>query len=82
MIMGLAFFTPLGVAGAIFFAMHNMVAKTNAFFVMGLVNRLKGSFLLKEVGGLFKESPLLAVLFIIPAFALAGIPPLSAFSEN
>lgn len=79
MIMGLAFFTPLGVAGAIFFAMHNMVAKTNAFFVMGLVNRLKGSFHLKEVGGLFKESPLLAVLFIIPAFALAGIPPLSGF---
>ncbi|MDF1573299.1 MAG: proton-conducting transporter membrane subunit [Bacteroidales bacterium] len=34
---------------------------------------------MKEVGGLFKESPVLAVLFIIPAFALAGIPPLSGF---
>lgn len=79
MIMGLAIFTPLGIAGALFFTLHNMVAKTNAFVVSGLINRMRGSYSLKEVGGLFKESPVLAVLFIIPAFALAGIPPLSGF---
>jgi len=79
MIMGLAIFTPLGIAGAIFFALHNMLAKTNTFVVSGLINRMRGSYSLKEVGGLFKESPVLAVLFIIPAFALAGIPPLSGF---
>lgn len=79
MIMGLAIFTPLGIAGAIFFALHNMLAKTNTFVVAGLINRMRGSYSLKEVGGLFKDSPVLAVLFIIPAFALAGIPPLSGF---
>ncbi len=79
MIMGLAIFTPLGIAGAIFFALHNMLAKSNTFVVAGLINRMRGSYSLKEVGGLFKESPVLAVLFIIPAFALAGIPPLSGF---
>jgi len=79
MIMGLAIFTPLGIAGAIFFALHNMVAKTNTFVVAGLINRMRGSYSLREVGGLFRESPVLAVLFIIPAFALAGIPPLSGF---
>ncbi len=79
MIMGLAIFTPLGIAGAIFFALHNMLAKTNTFVVSGLINRMRGSYSLKQVGGLFKESPFLAVLFIIPAFALAGIPPLSGF---
>jgi len=79
MIFGLAIFTPLGVAGAIFFALHNMLAKTNTFVIAGLINRMRGSYSLKEVGGLFKESPFLAVLFIIPAFALAGIPPLSGF---
>jgi multicomponent Na+:H+ antiporter subunit D len=79
MIMGLAIFTPLGIAGAIFFALHNMLAKTNTFVVAGLINRMHGSYSLKEVGGLFKESPVLALLFIIPAFALAGIPPLSGF---
>jgi multicomponent Na+:H+ antiporter subunit D len=79
MLMGLAIFTPLGVAGGIFFALHNMLAKTNTFVVAGLINRMRGTYSLKEVGGLFKESPVLAVLFIIPAFALAGIPPLSGF---
>jgi multicomponent Na+:H+ antiporter subunit D len=79
MIMGLAIFTPLGIAGAIFFTLHNMLAKTNTFVVSGLINRMRGSYSLKEVGGLFRESPLLATLFIIPAFALAGIPPLSGF---
>jgi multicomponent Na+:H+ antiporter subunit D len=79
MVMGLGIFTPLAIAGAIFFTLHNMIAKTNTFLVSGSINKMKGTFYLKDIGGLFKESPFLAVLFIIPAFALAGIPPLSGF---
>jgi multicomponent Na+:H+ antiporter subunit D len=56
-----------------------MLAKTNTFVVAGLINRMRGSYSLREVGGLFRESPVLAFLFVIPAFALAGIPPLSGF---
>jgi multicomponent Na+:H+ antiporter subunit D len=56
-----------------------MIAKTNTFLVAGLIGRLKGSYDLKSVGGLFRESPTLAILFIIPALALAGVPPLSGF---
>ncbi len=41
--------------------------------------RLSGSFELKKLGGLYKSSPLLAVLFLIPALSLAGMPPLSGF---
>jgi len=79
MIMGLGIFTPLALAGAIFFTIHNMLAKTNTFLVAGMIAKIKGSFYLKDVGGLFKQSPFLAILFIIPAFALAGVPPLSGF---
>ncbi len=79
MIMGLGIYTPLAIAGAIFFTIHNMIAKTNTFLVVGVISKLKGSFYLKDIGGLFKERPFLAILFIIPAFALAGIPPLSGF---
>ncbi|MEZ5198325.1 MAG: proton-conducting transporter membrane subunit [Bacteroidales bacterium] len=79
MVMGLGIFTPLGLAGGIFFTLHNMIAKTNAFLVSGMVFKLKGNYHLKNIGGLVKQSPLLAVLFIIPAFALAGVPPLSGF---
>ncbi len=79
MIMGLGIFTPLAIAGAVFFTLHNMIAKTGAFLASGMIAKIKGTYHLKEVGGLYKQNPLLAVLFIVPAFALAGIPPLSGF---
>ncbi len=79
MIMGLGIYTPLAIAGAIFFMIHNIIAKINAFLVMGIVSKIKGTFYLKNIGGLYKERPFIAILFIIPAFALAGIPPLSGF---
>jgi len=79
MIMGLGIFTPLALAGAIFFTIHNMIAKTGTFIAAGLIAKIKGTYELKEVGGLYKQNPLLAILFIIPAFALAGFPPISGF---
>ncbi|SHJ36123.1 multisubunit sodium/proton antiporter, MrpD subunit [Tangfeifania diversioriginum] len=79
MIMGLGIFTPLAIAGAVFFTIHNMVAKTNTFLVSGMINKARGTYELKDVGGLFNQSPLMAVLFVIPAFALAGAPPISGF---
>ena len=56
-----------------------MIAKTNTFLVSGMISKARGTFELKEIGGLFKESPLTAILFMIPAFALAGVPPISGF---
>jgi multicomponent Na+:H+ antiporter subunit D len=79
MIMGLGIFTPLAIAGAVYFTLHNMIAKTGAFLASGMIAKIKGTYHLKEVGGLYKQNPMLAVLFIVPAFALAGIPPLSGF---
>jgi hypothetical protein len=35
MIMGLAFFTPLAIAGTIYFILHNIIAKTNLFLIGG-----------------------------------------------
>ncbi|HPG33297.1 MAG TPA: proton-conducting transporter membrane subunit, partial [Lentimicrobium sp.] len=66
-------------AGAILYIVHNIIAKTNTFLVAGLINRVTGSYNLKTIGGLYKIRPWLAILFIIPAFGLAGIPPLSGF---
>ncbi len=79
MVLGLGLFTVAGVAGAIFYMAHNIVAKTNTFLASGMVNQLRGSFELKELGGLYKSSPFLAILFLVPAMGLAGIPPFSGF---
>ncbi|MDI6402076.1 Na+/H+ antiporter subunit D [Balneolaceae bacterium ANBcel3] len=79
MIMGLAFNTALGIMGAIFYVIHNILAKTNLFLISGIAQRLTGTFELKNMGGLYKHYPFLASLFLISAFALAGFPPLSGF---
>ena len=77
--LGLAIATPLALAGAVFYIIHHIVVKANLFFVAGAIHRATGTFDLRKTGGLMKSSPLLAVLFLIPALSLAGIPPLSGF---
>ncbi|HUF28849.1 MAG TPA: Na+/H+ antiporter subunit D [Gemmatimonadaceae bacterium] len=79
MIMGLALFTPLALLGAVFYIIHHIIVKTNLFLVGGVVQRLSGSSELSLTGGMYRAHPWLAVLFLIPALSLAGIPPLSGF---
>jgi multicomponent Na+:H+ antiporter subunit D len=79
MIMGLGLFTRLALAGSVFYVLHHIVVKTNLFLISGLIRRIGGSFELDRVGGLYRSNPYLAILFIIPAFSLAGLPPLSGF---
>lgn len=79
LVLGLALFSPLALAGSIFYMIHNIVAKTNLLLISGTARRLTGSFELAEIGGLYRASPLLAMLFFIAAFSLAGFPPLSGF---
>jgi len=79
MILGLGLLTPLAVAGSIFYIVHHIIVKTNLFLISGVVTRLKGSAELSRVGGVYQSSPLLGLLFLIPALSLAGLPPLSGF---
>ena len=79
MILGLALFTPLAIVGAVFYLVHHIVVKANLFLISGVAKRLAGSTELGRIGGLYKSAPLLALLFLIPAFSLAGFPPLSGF---
>ncbi|MFC1976519.1 Na+/H+ antiporter subunit D [Chloroflexota bacterium] len=79
MLMGLALFTPLALAGAVFYLLHDIIVKTNLFLVSGVIYKLRGTYQFKKLGGLYLAYPGLAVLFLISAFSLAGIPPLSGF---
>ncbi|MBI2271429.1 MAG: Na+/H+ antiporter subunit D [Bacteroidetes bacterium] len=78
-IMGMAIFSPLALAGSIFFIMHIILVKTNLFLISGIVHYLKGSFNLRFAGGIYRDYPWLAFLFLVPALALAGLPPFSGF---
>lgn len=79
MIMGLALFTPLALAGSVFYIAHHIIVKANLFLISGIVERLSGSSELKKMGGLYRQQPVLSLLFLIPALSLAGLPPLSGF---
>lgn len=79
MLFGIALATPLAIAGSILYVIHHIIVKANLFLIAGAVQRAGGSFHLKEIGGLYRSLPFLGVLFLIPAFSLAGLPPLSGF---
>lgn len=79
MVMGLGIFTPLAVAGAIYYIVHHMIVKTALFLFAGAAQRITGTTDLRKMGGLLKTHPALAWMFFISAVSLAGIPPLSGF---
>ncbi len=79
MIMGLGLMSRLALAGAVFYIAHHIIVKTNLFLISGVVHRLRGTYELKPLGGLYNAHPGLAILFMIPALSLAGLPPLSGF---
>ncbi|GAA4866976.1 Na+/H+ antiporter subunit D [Actinomycetospora straminea] len=79
MIFGIALATPLGVAGAVFYVVHHITVQATLFCVVGLIEGVGGSTSVTRLGGLMRASPILAVLWFVPAINLGGIPPLSGF---
>lgn len=79
MVMGLGIFTPLAVAGAIYYIIHHMIVKTALFLLAGATEQVTDTTELKKMGGLLKTHPVLAWMFFISAISLAGIPPFSGF---
>jgi multicomponent Na+:H+ antiporter subunit D len=79
MLLGLGLYSAAGLAGAILYTVHHIVVQTTLFLVAGLMERREGTSSLAKAGGLQHVAPLLAVLYLVPALSLAGIPPLSGF---
>ncbi len=79
MVFGIALSSQLGWTAAIFYVVHHITVQTALFLVAGLIERYGGTTSLSRLGGLAKASPVLAVLFFVPAMNLAGIPPMSGF---
>jgi multicomponent Na+:H+ antiporter subunit D len=79
MILGLGLYTPLALAGSIFYIIHHITVKTALFLVSGITERATGTQQLHEMGGLLNTYPMVATLFMLAALSLAGMPPLSGF---
>jgi multicomponent Na+:H+ antiporter subunit D len=79
MLWGVATATTAGLSAAIFYVAHHITVQTSLFLVAGLVERRGGTTSLVKLGSLARLAPLLAVLYLVPALNLAGIPPFSGF---
>src|SRR5690606_32542691 len=79
MLIGMALMSPLAMAGSILYIVHHIIVKANLFLIAGAIRLHGGSFQLARLGGLWRTTPLLGLLFLIPAMSLAGVPPLSGF---
>ncbi|HHP7237160.1 proton-conducting transporter transmembrane domain-containing protein [Longibacter sp.] len=78
-VMGLGFFTTLGLAGAVFYIFQDIPVKASLFLIGGVMERETGTTEVGKMGGLYMHRPLLALSFIVPAFSLAGFPPFPGF---
>ncbi len=79
MIFGLGLASELGLAATVFYVAHHITVQTGLFLVTGLIENRAGTANIDRLGSLAFVSPLVAVLFFIPAMNLAGIPPFSGF---
>jgi multicomponent Na+:H+ antiporter subunit D len=79
LLLGIALASPAAAAGTAYFAMHNILVKANLFLIAGLMFAGAGHYDLRRIGGLYAARPLLAVLFLVSAFSLVGVPPSTGF---
>jgi multicomponent Na+:H+ antiporter subunit D len=79
LLMGIGLLTPLALTGVVFFMINVIIAKSALFLVSGVLAHTGGTYDLKKLGGNYRSSLLLSMLFLLPALSLAGIPPLAGF---
>lgn len=80
MLLGLALMTTMGLIGTVFYMLQDIIVKAGLFLAGGLALRYSaGQSAYGRLGGLWGPKLWLALLFLVPALALAGIPPLSGF---
>jgi multicomponent Na+:H+ antiporter subunit D len=80
--LALAFFTPLGAQGGLFHILNNALATGLLFLCVGLIVYKTGTHDMNKLGGLARNSPLIAFAFLIGSLAVIGVPPLNGFASK
>ncbi|MFK5688615.1 monovalent cation/H+ antiporter subunit D family protein [Ornithinimicrobium sp. LYQ92] len=78
-LLGVALFTPAGLAAGIFYLLHHMIVKASLFLSTGAIEEHYGTNRLAELKARIRREPLIAASFLMAALSLAGLPPFSGF---
>lgn len=79
MVWGVALSSVTGLSAAVFYVVHHITAQTALFLVAGLIEHLGGTTSLTRLGSLARLAPGLALLYLLAAMNLGGIPPMTGF---
>ena len=79
LLLGIALASQAGAVGTALFLIHNILVKTNLFLIAGAIWIAAKHYDLREIGGIYPAHTLLAILFLINAMALVGVPPTTGF---
>jgi len=79
LILPLGLWTVGMVAAGLLYLLQYIAVKGALLMVAAAVVRLHGTDRLAALGGLLRSRPALGVAFLLPALALAGLPPTSGF---
>ena len=68
-----------GYAGALLHTLNHSLFKSLLFFTAGTVNTVTHTLTIDRMGGLIKKMPHTAILFLVAALAICGLPPFNGF---
>ncbi|MHC1728512.1 MAG: NADH-quinone oxidoreductase subunit N [Syntrophobacteraceae bacterium] len=79
-LIGILSVSERGYASAIYYAMAYLVMNYSVFMVIMKIAEDGHNLQIKELAGLHKRAPILALTFMLGLFGLAGIPPTAGFT--
>jgi NADH-quinone oxidoreductase subunit M len=77
--LGLFALNPMGVAGSVLQMINHGISTGALFLLVGIIYERRHTRLISEYGGLAKQMPLYATLFLITALSSMGLPALNGF---
>ena len=78
-VLGLFAFNMQGTQGAIFQMLNHGISTGALFLLVGVIYERRHTRLISEYGGLWKQMPIYATIFLVTMFSSVGLPGLNGF---
>ncbi|NBC83539.1 MAG: DUF4040 domain-containing protein [Bacteroidetes bacterium] len=71
--------TKMSIKAALVFLLVHALYKASLFMLTGVIDKIKGTRELKEIGNLWKSNPVICIVAILSLLSMAGLPPMLGF---